>query len=414
MNTHFRWVSMGALAVLCTVSSTFMGGAVAGSATEVIYSFGESPDAEYPSTDLVVDQDGNLYGSAVLGGEIGAGAVFRLSPSPGGWTESVLYSFTSGADGGQPYGGVTLDEAGNVYGTAVVGGTGGACVEDGCGVVWKLTRSGSSWHQSVIHNFTGADGQGPGGPVAFDGRGNLYGMTPIGGDFGLGTVYQLAPDGSGGFAFKVIHHFTGGADGGAASAGRLMIDDAGDVYGVATVGGVNGHGVVFKLRPTDQGPWTPTTLYAFKGEPDGSFPYGGLVRDASGTFYGTTYYGGIEGDGTVFKLVFANGKWYTRILHSFLDGEDGAYPIGHLVLDGLGRLYGATSEGGSAGRGTLFMLGPHPNGGPWHYQVIHSFTGAPDGADAYNGLVMDAFGQLYGATVHGGDDDEGAIYQVTP
>src|SRR6185503_13799051 len=183
----------GVLALAALLASGAGSSTTSGGVTEVLYSFTGSPDAEYPSTDLVVDDSGNLYGMTVLGGTFGSGTVFRLSPSPRGWTETVLYSFTSGADGGQPYGGVTLDAQGNVYGTAVVGGSGGSCVEDGCGVVWKLTRSGTSWSHSVIHDFSGADGFGPGGPVVFDGLGNLYGMTPTGGPYGLGVVYQLAP-----------------------------------------------------------------------------------------------------------------------------------------------------------------------------------------------------------------------------
>ncbi len=180
---------LGAVLAAITLQAS---AALAGGTVEVIHSFGGRSDGEYPSTDLVIDKDGNLYGMTVLGGDIGAGAVFRLSPSKDGWTETVLYSFTSGADGGQPYGGVTLDDEGNLYGTAVVGGTGGTCVEEGCGVVWMLTGSGGTWTQSVIHNFTGGDdGYGPGGPVVFDDLGNLYGMTPTGGAYGLGVVYQL-------------------------------------------------------------------------------------------------------------------------------------------------------------------------------------------------------------------------------
>src|SRR5499427_2869938 len=139
--------------------------------TDVILSF-EEKDGEYADTDLEVDHAGNIYGTTVLGGDFGSGTVFQLSPTPNGWVHTVLYSFTGGADGGEPYKGVTLDSQGNLYGTAVTGGSGNC--EGGCGVVYKLTKSGSTWTQSVIHAFTGgADGSGPGARVAVDNRGNV-------------------------------------------------------------------------------------------------------------------------------------------------------------------------------------------------------------------------------------------------
>ncbi len=161
------------------------GGGVKASTTEVIYSFAGEDDGEYTDTDVAIDAAGNLYGTSVLGGEFGGGTVWQLSPVGGGWVHTVLYSFTGGADGGEPYKGVTLDAAGNLYGTAVTGGS-GSC-EGGCGVTYKLTKSGTTWTQSVIHAFTGgADGSGPGARVAVDNRGNVYGMTPTGGANGLG------------------------------------------------------------------------------------------------------------------------------------------------------------------------------------------------------------------------------------
>ena len=126
-------------------------------------------------------------------------------PVAGGWVHTVLYSFTGSADGGEPYKGVTLDAAGNLYGTAVTGGS-GSC-EGGCGVVYKLTNSGGTWTQTVIHAFTGADGSGPGSRVTLDNRGNVYGMTPTGGADGLGTIYELHPRSNGSWSFRVIHDF---------------------------------------------------------------------------------------------------------------------------------------------------------------------------------------------------------------
>ncbi len=253
--------------------------------TNVIFSFAEH-DGEYADTDLETDSAGNIYGTTVLGGDFGGGTVFQLSPTPNGWMHTVLYSFTGGADGGEPYKGVTLDREGNLYGTAVTGGS-GSC-EGGCGVVYKLTRSGGTWAQTVIYAFTGGDdGSGPGARVTVDRRGNVYGMAPTGGAYSLGTIYQLHPVPSGAWIFQVIHAFTGGADRATGSAGRMILRH-GRLYGAATAGGTYGSGVVFEL--TTRGDFR--TIYSFQGQPDGSFPYGALLFDRSGNIYGTTYYGG--------------------------------------------------------------------------------------------------------------------------
>jgi uncharacterized repeat protein (TIGR03803 family) len=380
--------------------------------TTVIHSF-EEDEGEYPSTDLVLDAEGNLYGTTVEGGDFGGGTIFQLSRAGDTWTHTVLYNFTGQADGGQPYGGVTLDAQGNLYGTAVIGGSGGICAEDGCGVAYKLAKSGESWSFSVIHDFTGGDdGSGPGAGLTIDANGNLYGMTPTGGTYGLGVIFELSPLQNGAYALTVIHTFTGGSDGGAASAGRLLLDDAGNLYGVATVGGAYGQGVVFTLASAG-GSWDFTTLYAFKGQPDAGSPYGGLIFDNAGNLYGTTYYEGANDLGTVYRLVYRNGSWHETVLYSFKGGTDGASPISNLVIDAAGNLYGTTSEGGApgCGCGTIFRLA-RVSGDTWRERILYRFRGAPDGAFPYNGMVTDRAGHLYGATVHGGDDDDGAIYQV--
>src|SRR5581483_735870 len=162
-----------------------------GSTSQVIYSLAGDDDGEYPDTDLTIDSSGNLYGTSVLGGTFGGGTVFQLTPSATGYTHTVLYSFTNGPDGGQPYKGVTLDAQGNLYGTTVIGGSGGTCAGEGCGVVYKLTKNGSAWTQSVIYNFTGHnDGYEPGSGLTFDAAGNLYGTTPVGGAKGAGVIYE--------------------------------------------------------------------------------------------------------------------------------------------------------------------------------------------------------------------------------
>src|SRR5216110_1691529 len=199
-STYFRIRGVAAAAVFAFSLAT-----VTAATTDVIYSF-EEDEGEYADTDLETDSAGNIYGTTVLGGDFGSGTVFKLSPSPTGWEHTVLYSFTSGADGGEPYKGVTLDREGNLYGTAVTGGS-GSC-EGGCGVAYKLTNSGGTWNQTLIHAFTGGDdGSGPGARVTVDRNGNVYGMTPTGGTYGVGTIYKLHPH-AGSWEFQVIHTFT--------------------------------------------------------------------------------------------------------------------------------------------------------------------------------------------------------------
>jgi len=403
------------LALVCVVlllaSKAF--GVTPASTINVIYSFAGDEDGEYTDTDLVIDSAGNLYGTSVLGGAFGSGTVFQLTPSGNGWVHTVLYSFTSGADGGEPYKGVTLDAQGNLYGTAVTGGTGGC--EGGCGVAYKLTHSGGSWSQTVIHYFSGGDdGSGPGAGLTIDHQGNLYGVTPTGGANGLGVIYQLSPAVSGNWNFTVIHTFTGGTDGSSGSAGRLLLH-AGRLYGVATTGGANGKGTAYELKPSHAGEWTLKTIYAFQGQPDAGFPYGGLLLGTSGKLYGTTYYDGANNLGSVYELSrTAMGGWKERVLYSFQGGSDGQNSLSNLVIDAAGNLYGTTSEGGaSCSCGTIFKLTPGPNG-IWTESVAHRFQGPPDGAFPYNGMVADAAGNFYGATVHGGVADDGTIYEFTP
>ena len=376
--------------------------------TDVIFSF-EEEEGEYADTDLETDSAGNIYGTTVLGGEFGSGTIFQLTPTPNGWQHTVLYSFTGGADGGEPYKGVTIDWRGNLYGTAVTGGS-GSC-EGGCGVVYKLSKSKGTWSQTVIHAFTGGDdGSGPGARVTVDRGGNVYGMTPTGGTYGVGTIYKIRPH-AGSWDFQVIHTFTGGADGASGSAGRMLLQ-LNRLYGAATVGGLYGNGVVFKLTPTAVGEWDFRVLYSFHGQPDGSFPYGALLR-VSGKIYGTTYYGGENNIGAVYELSPRRvGEWDGRVIYSFQNGSDGNSPISNLVRDPVGNLYGTTSEGGS-GSGTIFKLTPI-GGGQWTESVVHAFEGPPDGGFSYNGMVVDRFGNFYGATVHGGTQDDGCVYKFTP
>lgn len=413
MNRTSALGSRPTLTAIVTVVTMLVAHAFAASNTKVLYSFLGETDGEYLDTDLVLDSAGNLYGTSVQGGAFGAGTVFQVTPSG---VHTVLYSFTGGADGGEPYKGVTLDAQGNIYGTAGVGGLYvGPCSDTGCGVVFKLTNSGGTWTQTVIHNFTGGtDGWGPGAGVTIDSHGVVYGMTPVGGEFNAGVIYQLTSDATGNWTERIIHPFTGGTDGIGGFAGRLLPDGAGGFYGACTAGGAHGNGVVFQISPKANGSWRLKTLYAFQGAPDAGFPYGGLLLDKSGNLYGTSYYAGANDLGAVYKLTNTNGVWSESVIYSFQPGTDGNSPISNLVSDSKGNFYGTTSAGGSAGCdcGTIFKLTPNSNGS-WNEKVVHSFTGPPDGAFVYNGMVADSAGNFYGATVHGGTSNEGAIYKFT-
>ena len=402
--------SMRLLSIALAGVALILSAGVHASNTRVIYSFKGGLDGSYIDSDLAMDSTGNLYGTSVQGGGHGSGTVWQLHPNGDGtWTHIVLYNFTGGADGAEPYKGVTLDSAGNLYGSAVTGGA-GVC-EGGCGVAYKLSNTSGVWTETVLHTFQGSvDGQGPGARLTIDGDGTIYGMAPTGGAYGAGTIYAMTP-GKGGTRFKVIHAFTGGDDGAGGSAGALVLHN-GDIYGTATSGGAFGEGTVYQLHRKAHG-WKFRVLYYFRDQPDGVFPYGGLTFDALGNIYGTTYYAGANDVGCVYELSpGAHGGWKERVLYSF-GGGDGADSIANVNLNKAGHIYGITSKGGAADFGVIFRLTPKPLD-KWHETVVHSFTGVPDGALAYNGMVDDGHGHFFGATTHGGAGDNGAIYQFTP
>jgi uncharacterized repeat protein (TIGR03803 family) len=381
-----------------------------------IYSFSGGLDGRDPATHITFDSAGNAYGTTAAGGEFDFGAVFKLTPSGDTWVQTVIYSFTGGNDGLDPHAGVTLGPDGSLYGTTVAGGNAGICAADGCGVVYKLTLEGDQWFQTVLHNFKGDnDGGGPGSRVIFDVAGNLFGSTPNGGTHSMGTIFMLTPTPNGAWHKKTIHNFTGGKDGATGSMGDLLLDAAGNIYGVTEQGGANGLGTVYKLSRMPTGNWTLKTLYAFKGMPDGANAYGGLIWDAAGNLYGTTYFGGTVGMGTAFQLSpGANGKWQENILYNLLGDTDGSLPTTTLIFDKAGNLFGTTSAGGrpTCDCGTVFKL--ILSDGAWKEKIIHFFGIRFDGYAPNYGLTFDAAGNLYGATPAGGTSRKGMIYRFTP
>lgn len=315
----------------------------------VLYAFQNGNDGAFPDSGLIEDTSGNFYGTTGLGGPPGFGTVFELAANG---TETALYTFTGGSDGGVPAG-LVGDLSGNLYGTTIRGGTfgGSDCGEIGCGTVFEVSPAGK---ETVLYTFLGGtDGSQPAGGVIRDRNGNLYGMTSLGGTGNCnggsycGTVFKVAPDGT----ETVLHSFQGGNDG-YAPLGALLLDSAGNLYGTTQSGGSGGgYGTVFKLAPDG----TETVLYAFKGGRDGLGPVAGVVMDKSGNLYGTTYIGGGTGCkgggcGTAFKLTLDGTE---SVLVSF--GKGGKYPTASLLLKG-DILYGVTEKGGSHNKGVVFKV----------------------------------------------------------
>jgi uncharacterized repeat protein (TIGR03803 family) len=342
-------------------------------------------------------------------------------------TEKVLHSFGNGKDGKTPSSNLILDKAGNLYGTTVYGGS-GTCKngnEAGCGTVFELEpKSGGGWTYKVLYSFnaSGKDGFYPNGSLTIDTAGNLYGAAG-GGAYGFGVVFELSPKTGGGWTEKVLYSFDLGT-GAYYPVGGLILDKAGNLYGTAQggtygasgnlygttfMGGAYGLGTVFKLAPTKGGEWTESVLHSFdRNGSDGFYPYSSLIFDKAGDLFGTTNEGGAgtQGAGTVFELM--HGTWKERVLHTFVENKDGTGPYAGVVLDASGNLYGTTSTGGNSGCydnsgcGTVFELTPK-SGGSWTEKLVHVFTNnGKDGADPYAGVIVGATGDLYGTTVYGG------------
>ncbi len=380
----------------------------------VLHSF-QSSTGDSPFSSLVFDRAGNLYGTTQVGGggacegDIGCGTVFQLTPTVGGgWAYNLLHAFqSSGGDGVFPSfsSGLILDAAGNVYGTTWQGGAFG----QGC--VFKVSpNSDGSWTESVIYSFTASpDGSSPQSGLVFDSVGNIYGTTTSGGAAGEGTVFELSPSG-GGWSETVIHSFRG--EDGSSSFAPLVVDAAGNLYGTA-LGGRHGQGVVFELSPVSGGSWTETVLYSFTGKSDGGDPEAGLLLDSAGNLYGTTTSSSGQATfGAVFKLApNSNGTYTESTLHDFSQAFDGSDPRSGLVQDAAGHLYGTTYVGGAKGAGTVYELALNPTG-RWTERVLYSFLGGKDGNGVLGGVILDAAGHLYGTTAAGGSNSDGVAFEV--
>lgn len=269
----------------------------------VLHSFNGGDDGLNPVGNLVRDAAGNLYGTTEHGGvSRSSGTVFELSPTQGGgWTETVLHNFSlDGLDGITPLAGMVFDAAGNLYGTTNEGG------KFEYGTVFKLSPNGSGgWTETILHSFgSGTDGQGPLAGLVFDAAGNLFGTTRLGGIYGFGTVFELTPNGSGKWTERVVHNFGDSTDDGLLPEyGSLAFDADGNLFGTTDAGGNHKNdGAVFELKPDGNGGWSESVIYNFNRDSGGYQPYSGVTLDAAGNLYGTTAYGGTYGLGTVFEL----------------------------------------------------------------------------------------------------------------
>jgi uncharacterized repeat protein (TIGR03803 family) len=406
--------AVAAIRALTIVLMVAIGQAGQTQTLQVLHAFTGGQDGATPYAGVTMDGAGNLYGTASSGGSGGDGTVYQLKHKGSGWVFSPLYSFTGGSDGANPRARVIFGPDGTLYGTTFNGGS------DGQGMVFRLrpfaracTAALCPWMETVLHQFAGSpdDGANPGyGDLIFDDAANIFGTTYRGGAEGDGVIYVLMPAGSG-WTESVLHNF-GSGNGGTHPLSGLVLDNSGNVYGTTVQGGLSGHGTVFQLARSGSG-WTESLLYSFDNGSDGSFPVAGLIFDQAGNLYGATSDGGTGGQGTVFELTPANGGWTFSVLYSLVAPPGGFQcgPWGTLVMDGEGNLYGTERCNGASNLGTVFKL--TSSGGSWTYTSLHDFTGGNDGKYPYSNVVIDAKGNLYGTASAGGANNQGVVWEIS-
>lgn len=421
-------------------------------------------DAASPFGNLISDSAGNIYGVAAGGGIQNSagcsgaqfiettycGAVFQLTKTASGYTFHILHQFTGGSDGGSPFAGLTLDSAGNLYGTAAFGGSCPSAF--GCGVVYELSPTTSGpWTETVLYSFQGGDdGGSPESQMVFDSAGNLYGTTEGGGSgfCGLGApcglVFELSPTESGPWTETVLYSFSSLSDG-MEPQGPLVRDVDGNLFGTTPIGGSVGNncgypyygcGTVFKIFHTPWG-WEKATLYTFLGGTDGAAPRGGVTLESTGHLYGTAEQGGNPngcvnnqnpGCGVVFELrrAVGGGIWAQQVIATFEPNADGnpgptgGSPAGSLVFDSAGNIYGTVSQGGIRGSGVVFKLSKS-TATKWNETELYSFNRGGQGAGPVSNILMDPTGDLFGTTIAGGKTSDqycsgtcGLVFELKP
>ena len=370
-----------------------------------IYSFDTGTVGGFPYAGVTLDAHGNIYGTNHNFG-IGYGSVYKLTNYNGVWIASVIYDFAGGTDGEFPASRVVFGPDGSLYGTTSEGGVG--CDSNGCGTVFKLSppptscRSSSCpWRETVLYRFTGsADGAVPEyGDLIFDNSGAIYGTTS-GNNSSFGSVFKLSKSG-GVWTETTLYTFQGGEDG-YFPMGGVVMDQAGNLYGTMDTG-------VFEVSPTQNG-WVETVLHVFQYRTDGLSSEAGMIFDNQGNLYSDTFTLGPDGGGTMFEMTPAGGgNWNFQVLYPF-DGGNGTTGTS-LIFDAAGNLYGVrganANDYGEAFKMSLVA-------GAWTYTALHEFSGGDQGSSPYEGMVMDANGNLWGTASGGGDYNRGLVYEITP
>jgi uncharacterized repeat protein (TIGR03803 family) len=324
-------------------------------------------------------------------------------------TYSTVFQFTYN-NGAYPFGGLVYGKNGSLFGATFGGG------KYGYGAIYEMTppTSGQSWTPAVIFAFQtpATQGSNPYGGLLVGPNGALYGTTTRGGANGVGTVYELVPPAKpgAGWSETLLYSFGSTEGDGSFPYGGVVMDTNGNFYGTTVLGGASGVGTVYSLTPSGHG-WEETVLHSFGGAGDAANPYATLAIDAIGILYGTTPYGGEAGLGAVFSVAPSQDTWTEQVLCSFPGGAVGANPYGGLLIAG-GALYGSNANGGSTSAGTVFTCAPAGSGG-WALNVIFDL---PSYASSYGTLIADANGSLYGTTPgsHGAQANDGIIFKLTP
>jgi uncharacterized repeat protein (TIGR03803 family) len=399
-----------AMAIVFALTVALMQSAQAQTYT-VLHNFTGGSDGQSPAAGLTMDRAGNLYGTTYYGGGAsGNGVAFKLARKGSGFVFSPLHNFGDGTDGANPVSKVTIGPDGGLYGTTVQGGA------NGVGVVFDVRTPPTAchtaicyWNESLPYQFTGFQQGGyPDSAPIFDENGNMFGALP--GDICCGVVYQLTPS-HGGWTQSVLYAFTGGSDG-SVPHGGVIRDQAGNLYGVTYAGGAHNGGVVYQLVPSGSG-WTENVLHSLDPATDGINPFGGLVFDQAGNLYGTTTDGGSLNGGAVFMLSHSGNSWTSTVIHSFQRTARGPLPGASLAFDAAGSLYGTTIFGGSSDVGTIFKL--TPGSGGWTYTLLKDFAyDCHDGCLPYSDVIFDTSGNRYGTTAKGGTYGQGVTWEITP